>query len=253
MSVLQARLSQSSPVLEAFGNARTTRNHNSSRFGKFLKLVFVDTSGFKMATSLGPEEASGLNLWAQHARQRARARRPSPAVWSLRGGQVDTYLLEKTRVVGQAAGEGGFHAFYALLAAAAAAAPDPSEWGVGGEPHAYLPGYSAWLQQPQSFEVRADLLLARSHFIFAFLPLFLSFSLVFFFSVLLLFLRRSVACQPARCFSACLPACLLLACLLAGLFRRRLATPLTRCPPHSPPSESPLMTWPPSGGCSQVD
>ena len=175
MDVLQARLTQSNPLMEAFGNARTTRNHNSSRFGKFLKLVFVDTSGFVLDDHLpsttakkggdggkgSSSSSSELNLWEQRALQRAWARRP-PAVWSLRGGQVDTYLLEKTRVVGQAPGEGGFHAFYALLAAAAfpggsggVVPPDPSTWraGANGESHAYLPGYPEWLKQPESFEV----------------------------------------------------------------------------------------------------
>jgi len=180
MDALQVRLSQSNPLMEAFGNARTTRNHNSSRFGKFLKLVFVDTSGFVLDDHLSTKGGKGsssssdgsssdgeLNLWEQQARQRAWARRPPP-IWSLRGGQVDTYLLEKTRVVGQAPGEGGFHAFYALLAAAASpdgrgsggaavgiAPPDPSAWRVGsnGESHAFLPGYPEWLKQPESFEV----------------------------------------------------------------------------------------------------
>ena len=78
---IKDRLLQSNPVLEAFGNAKTIRNNNSSRFGKFMELVF-DYHG-----------------------------RPV-------GGRVTNYLLEKPRVVAPAANERSFHAFYFLLAGA---------------------------------------------------------------------------------------------------------------------------------------
>lgn len=80
---LEARVLQSNPILESFGNARTVRNDNSSRFGKFIEL------------QLDPRR--------HHA---------------LRGARVRTYLLEKIRVIRQAAGERNFHVFYELLAAA---------------------------------------------------------------------------------------------------------------------------------------
>ncbi|KAL1503284.1 hypothetical protein AB1Y20_011337 [Prymnesium parvum] len=74
-----ARRIQSSQVLfEAFGNAATTNNHNSSRFGKFTKLHF-DREG------------------------------------RVRGGEVSIYLLEKSRLVIQCEGERSFHALYQLL------------------------------------------------------------------------------------------------------------------------------------------
>jgi len=69
---------QSSPILEAFGNAKTIYNNNSSRFGKFIKLNFTDKG-------------------------------------NIQGGQVVDYLLEKNRVVRQNPGERNFHIFYALL------------------------------------------------------------------------------------------------------------------------------------------
>ena len=85
-------LLQSNPVLEAFGNAQTVRNHNSSRFGKFIKITF-DASGTRMT-----------------------------------GMRLQTYLLEKVRVVSPGAQERTYHVFYAMLEGAA---PELSRhWGV---------------------------------------------------------------------------------------------------------------------------
>ncbi|TDH66938.1 hypothetical protein CCR75_001574 [Bremia lactucae] len=69
---------QSNPLLESFGNAKTKRNDNSSRFGKFAQLQF-DTTG------------------------------------SLVGCLCETYLLEKSRVVGQTEGERNYHVFYQIF------------------------------------------------------------------------------------------------------------------------------------------
>ncbi|CAM9982884.1 unnamed protein product, partial [Hapterophycus canaliculatus] len=67
----------SNPVMEAFANAKTTRNHNSSRFGKYIQVML---------------HSSGV----------------------VTGGRVTTYLLEKTRVARQLEGERSYHVFYQL-------------------------------------------------------------------------------------------------------------------------------------------
>jgi len=74
------RILESNPLLETFGNAKTLRNDNSSRFGKFTELQFDKTS-------------------------------------RLVGSVSRTYLLEKSRVVFQTPGERNFHAFHQLLGA----------------------------------------------------------------------------------------------------------------------------------------
>ena len=85
--LVQRRLLQANPLLETFGNAQTTRNDNSSRFGKFVQL-YLDGGG------------------------------------AITGGCVRTYLLEKSRVVAQGAGERNYHIFYQLLKGADRAQKD---------------------------------------------------------------------------------------------------------------------------------
>eukprot|EP00934_Nitzschia_sp_Nitz4_P009036 Nitzschia sp. Nitz4//scaffold12_size214221//160354//165484//NITZ4_001523-RA/size214221-snap-gene-0.95-mRNA-1//1//CDS//3329535089//9026//frame0 len=89
-----ARVLQSSPIFEAFGNARTTRNSNSSRFGKFTQLQFL----------LEPQDVA------------EKCGRKIPYT-DLVGSKCTTYLLEKNRVVNHDEGERSFHIFYQLLAA----------------------------------------------------------------------------------------------------------------------------------------
>ncbi|XP_075219084.1 dilute class unconventional myosin isoform X2 [Lycorma delicatula] len=77
---VEKKVLASSPIMEAIGNAKTTRNDNSSRFGKFIELQF------------------------------SRA-------YNIIGASMRTYLLEKSRVVFQAPDERNYHIFYQLCAA----------------------------------------------------------------------------------------------------------------------------------------
>ena len=74
---------QSNPILESFGNARTSRNDNSSRFGKYIDINF-NRNG------------------------------------KLSGASIETYLLEKVRLIHPSQGERNYHVFYQFLSCATA-------------------------------------------------------------------------------------------------------------------------------------
>lgn len=78
---VEQQVLQSNPILEAFGNARTVRNDNSSRFGKYININFSQTG-------------------------------------RLTGASIDTYLLEKVRIIHHNEGERNFHVFYQFLQSA---------------------------------------------------------------------------------------------------------------------------------------
>ncbi|KAK7077772.1 Unconventional myosin-Va, partial [Halocaridina rubra] len=78
---VEKRILASNPIMEAIGNAKTTRNDNSSRFGKYIELDFTRN-------------------------------------YSIMGANMRTYLLEKSRVVFQAPDERNYHIFYQLCAVA---------------------------------------------------------------------------------------------------------------------------------------
>jgi len=101
---LDQRLIQTNPVFEAFGNAKTLRNHNSSRFGKFTTLRFAP-----LASSL-----NGKKNGAQTATTSSSDGSSSGATQqlSLHSAHLETYLLERSRVTAPSTGERNFHAFY---------------------------------------------------------------------------------------------------------------------------------------------
>ncbi|XP_066140613.1 myosin heavy chain, muscle isoform X12 [Euwallacea fornicatus] len=84
---LEDQVVQTNPVLEAFGNAKTVRNDNSSRFGKFIRIHFGPTG-------------------------------------KLAGADIETYLLEKARVISQQSLERSYHIFYQIMSGAVAGLKD---------------------------------------------------------------------------------------------------------------------------------
>ncbi|KAK6455403.1 P-loop containing nucleoside triphosphate hydrolase protein [Scheffersomyces xylosifermentans] len=79
MSDVEKQILATNPIMEAFGNAKTTRNDNSSRFGKYLEILFDKST-------------------------------------SIIGARIRTYLLERSRLVFQPETERNYHIFYQILA-----------------------------------------------------------------------------------------------------------------------------------------
>ncbi|XP_059853213.1 unconventional myosin-XIX isoform X1 [Delphinus delphis] len=122
---IEQRILNSNPVMEAFGNACTLRNNNSSRFGKFIQL-----------------QLNSLLV---------------PRAQQMTGAAVQTYLLEKTRVACQASNERNFHIFYQICKGASA--DERLQWHLPeGATFSWLPNPERTLEE-DCFEVTREAML----------------------------------------------------------------------------------------------
>ncbi|XP_075051697.1 unconventional myosin-XIX isoform X2 [Mixophyes fleayi] len=117
---IESRVLYSNPVMEAFGNARTLRNNNSSRFGKYIQLQLSRTQ-------------------------------------QIAGASIQTYLLENTRIAHQNTSERNFHIFYQIFKGASH--HEREEWNLAeNAKFCWLPNSEKSLEE-DCFEVTKEAML----------------------------------------------------------------------------------------------
>ncbi|KIY64820.1 hypothetical protein CYLTODRAFT_432472 [Cylindrobasidium torrendii FP15055 ss-10] len=106
-STVERRILATNPILEAFGNAKTMRNDNSSRFGKYIQILFDESH-------------------------------------TIVGARIQTYLLERARIssLQLVRGERTYHIFYQLVAGASAAEREPLSLNRPASEFSFLAGGS---------------------------------------------------------------------------------------------------------------
>ncbi|XP_055622770.1 myosin heavy chain 95F isoform X1 [Toxorhynchites rutilus septentrionalis] len=109
---IEQKILDANPILEAFGNAKTTRNNNSSRFGKFIEVHYDSKC-------------------------------------QVVGGHISHYLLEKSRICTQSADERNYHVFYLLCAGAPQQLRDKLLIGKPDD-YRYLAGCTQYFSTPET-------------------------------------------------------------------------------------------------------
>ncbi|XP_053970179.1 myosin heavy chain 95F isoform X3 [Anastrepha ludens] len=122
---IEQKILDANPVLEAFGNAKTTRNNNSSRFGKFIEVHY-------------------------------------DAKCQVVGGYISHYLLEKSRICTQSSEERNYHVFYMLLAGAPQQLRDKLNLGKPDD-YRYLSGCTQYFANAKTEQLIPAAQKSKSH------------------------------------------------------------------------------------------
>ena len=111
---MEQQLLKANPILEAFGNAKTVKNDNSSRFVSTIYLKYTMFYKPILLVTFLPFGYLHLSIYFELLQGKF-IRINFDASGYIAGANIETYLLEKARVIRQAEEERTFHIFYQLL------------------------------------------------------------------------------------------------------------------------------------------